>query len=108
MSFVEKLKETPEAELVEMVSDAELITNADYLDRIGERLHDMQDEIENSSDSTVPANFQRLYAAKLKSYREDWWKFQALLVLSGRADECSLCEDFPDRLVHPSEDPTEL
>lgn len=104
VDFAELLKQTPDAKDIELVSDAELITNADYLDRLSERLHKMVDVAENSGDQSIPPNMQRLYASKLQAYREDWWKFQGLLVLSGRADECSLGEDFNDRLVHPSND----
>lgn len=107
VEFSKQLKLDPQAEAVELVSDAELITNADYLDRIAERLHEMQDRVENSvsADTKISPNIQHLYASKLQSYREDWWKFQGLLVLAGRADECSLAEDFSNRLIHPSEQP---
>lgn len=84
---------------VKLVTDAELIMNADYLDRLSQRLHDTIGRIENSRhDGDISLNVQRLYAQKLKTYREDWWKLQALLVLADRADECSLCEEFPSDL----------
>ena len=105
VDFAEQLKQNPDAEAAVLVSDVELITNADYLDRIAERLNEMQNRVENSSDSVVSPNIKRLYASKLQTYREDWWKLQGLLVLAGRADECSLGEEFADRLVHPSEIP---
>lgn len=81
---------------VKLVSDAELITNADYLDRTAYRLGSMV-EAAKSADAANSYD-AKFYSIKLKSYREDWWKFQALLVLAGRVEECSLCEDFPDSL----------
>jgi hypothetical protein len=81
---------------VKLVSDAELITNADYLDRTAYRLGAIVEAAKNAdATNSYDAKF---YSIKLKGYREDWWKFQALLVLAGRVEECSLCEDFPDSL----------
>ena len=94
--FSTALKQNPSCENVLLISDAELIRNADYLDRMGERLEDMLLAAENMKE--VSSNIESTYKNKLKTYRQDWWKLQGLLVLAGRANECTLCTEYPDDL----------